>query len=65
MIVVYTLLVELATIVVYKIFARTKRKLIESAEKKGLVGEEVSEETAKQIASEFIGKDRRASSCLV
>ena len=31
---------------------------MESAEKKGLTGEEIDEETAKQIAREFIGEDR-------
>lgn len=31
---------------------------MESAEKKGLTGEEIDEERAKQIAKEFIGEDR-------
>jgi len=31
---------------------------ITSAEKRGLTGDEIDEETAKQIAEEFIGKDR-------
>ena len=31
---------------------------MESAEKKGLVGEEIDEEKAKQIAKDFIGEDR-------
>ena len=31
---------------------------IESAEKKGLVGEDIDEEKAKQIATDFIGNDR-------
>lgn len=33
---------------------------MESAEKKGLVGDEIDEERAKQIAKEFIGEDRIA-----
>ena len=31
---------------------------MESAEKKGLTGEEIDEKRAKQIAKEFIGEDR-------
>lgn len=31
---------------------------MESAEKKGLTGDEIDEETAKQIAKEFVGKDK-------